>query len=37
MQVIMVELPQWLYHIMALNLAVSCATLACAIIFHFDK
>ena len=37
MQPIMVELPQWLYYIMAFNLAISGATLACAIIFHFDK
>lgn len=37
MQTIMVELPQWLYYIMAINVAISGATLACAIIFHFDK
>lgn len=37
MQTIMVELPQWLYYIMAINLAISGATLVCAILFHFDK
>ena len=37
MQTIMVELPCWLYYCMALNLAISVATIAYAIILHFDK
>ena len=37
MQTIMVELPRWLYYCMAINIAISVATLACAILFHFDK
>ena len=37
MQMIMVELPQWLYFTMALNLAITGATLICVILFHFDK
>jgi len=37
MNTIMVELPQWLYNVMALNLSISVASLLCAIIFHFDK
>ena len=37
MNTIMVELPRWLYYCMAINVALSGATLACAILFHFDK
>ena len=37
MQTIMVELPRWLYYCMAISTAISGATLACALIFHFDK
>lgn len=37
MQTIMVELPRWLYTVMCINTAISGATLACAILFHFDK
>lgn len=36
MQTVMVELPQWLYHLMALNFAVSCATLALKIVTTVD-
>ena len=37
MNTIMVELPRWLYYCMAINITISGATLACAILFHFDK
>lgn len=37
MNTIMVELPRWLYYCMAVNIAISGATIACAIMFHFDK
>ena len=37
MNTIMVELPRWLYYCMAVNIAISGATLICAILFHFDK
>ena len=37
MNTIMVELPRWLYYCMTINIAISGATLACAILFHFDK
>lgn len=37
MNTIMVELPRWLYTVMCINIAISGATLVCAILFHFDK